>query len=107
MGLGSNFESVALAGDELVISGISEPLEGAELVSRHVAFHQQGHVEHRDVPDLGLAWKLTLSAPAFVHEPVLAVGCEMYFTKDAGQAKNGDQLPSFATVTWAQTVDLK
>jgi hypothetical protein len=107
MGLGSNFESVALSGDDLLISGISEPMEGGDLVSRHVAFHQHGHVEHRDVPDLGSAWKLALSAPAFLPEPVLAVGCEVYFTKEAGNANDGDQLPSFATVTWAQTFDLK
>jgi hypothetical protein len=99
-----NFDSpLTLDGGVLTVTGSSDGAdEGDELVSRHVAVHQDGNVA-KGPATTGLKWTTDppLNAEGFDDGQALAVGCETYF------AANVDSLPAFRTFTWSQIVEVE
>jgi hypothetical protein len=99
-----NFDSpLQLEGAALTVAGSSDGAdEGDELVSRHVAVHQDGNIAKGPATP-GLKWTTDppLTADEFEAGQALAVGCETYF------ATNVDSLPAFKTFTWSQIVEIE
>jgi hypothetical protein len=104
-----NFESVALAGKGLMVSGSSVPLENGQLMSRHVAVSQSQQPVAKGTDELLAVDKWNLEIPGgagfSTDEPVLAVGVETYVLTDA-VTQFGDKLPSFVSVTWSQILPI-
>jgi hypothetical protein len=104
VGLSSNFDTpLEIQDDGVHVGGSSDGLDGGELVARHVALHQDGHVVH-GVADGNLKWVAhpPLSASGLTAGDALAIGSETYFF-----VQDNAGLPAFATVTWSQIVTLE
>jgi hypothetical protein len=104
MSVSGNFDSpVKMVGALLEVKGSSGAPEGdSELVSRHLALHQDGNIVHGEGNhDLNWAAKPQLSATGFEEGKALAIGSETYFTKSKAE------LPMFVTVSWSQIVELE
>jgi hypothetical protein len=103
MGFSSNFDTpLAIQGDVVNVAGSSDGLEGGELIARHVALHQDGNVV-QGAANGDLEWVADppLDASGLTAGDALAIGSETYFIR--GDAT----LPTFATVTWSQIVELE
>jgi hypothetical protein len=105
MSVSGNFESVALAGKGLTVSGSSVPLDNGQLMSRHVAVSQGQQPVAKGTDEVMAADNWTLEIPGgagfSTDQPVLAVGVETYVITDS-VTESGDKLPSFVSFTWSQ-----
>lgn len=101
-----NFDEIANKNAEggIVVSGASRAFEGAKLIHRHVALHQDGKVA--DGPASKVAqWKTTPAlADRDFTDGVVAVGTELYLVTD--DTEDG-AVPTFVTMTWSEVLEVR
>lgn len=120
MSVTGNFASITRSGKGLLVTGNSASsapagakdggvqAEQGELMSRHIALSQGARVTKEKDPDPVVGgWKIEVPDGGMFsdRDPILAVGVETYFMA-ADNAETHEKLPSFATLTWSQTLKI-
>jgi len=89
----------------IVVSGISERLEGAKLLHRHVVL-TQGAKFAEGVAQKDPQWETDppLRDDDFADDDALATGTELYVV---GSPTEAGAAPTFVTMTWSETVKIR
>jgi hypothetical protein len=86
------------------VTGRSQRIDGADLVSRHVAIRQDTVFAMAEADDAS-PWAATVDAAGFVDGAALATGTETHFVRPG--TDNPGAVASFLTMTWSENVEIR
>jgi hypothetical protein len=88
-----NFTSISRNGTDIVVAGVSDPGDIADILSIHVTLAQGETIERALVKRVGASWTVPIPADGFEGGPAVVFGVETH----------GENA---TTITWAQSLQI-